>query len=100
MKVWNAGQHAGLRVTVSDAAGRKVPFATSVVFDGDGNEGTATVTRYDADEKGAVRVAAVNPIGFDSPLAPVVITERMWVRIDAVPLIPELEPDTPLEVRS
>ena len=109
MKVWDVNLPTFLACKVYDDTGAEVRAVFRVELDGDGDEGVATVRRYEMDANGmlVVKLAklpvdaegnGIAPDGSRVTPEPSVITERRWVRI--VPTVFEQQADTPVEVRS
>jgi len=111
VKLWDVKLPTFRPCKVYDDAGAEVRAVFRVEFDGDGDEGMATVSRYEADANGAVVLRDVLTSGVVDAkkmigpqvgkvvAVPAVITERRWVRV--VPKVfNQTEADTPVEVRS
>ncbi len=111
MKVWDVNLPTFRACKVYDDAGAEVRAVFRVEFDGDGDEGMATVSRYEAtvDANGGLVVAVAMPappvdefgVGRDgegNPVYcnPVTATERRWVKV--VPTVFQMQADKPVEL--
>lgn len=92
MKVWDVNNGDCVGVKCFKENGESIPQGFRTEFDGDGDEGMATVQRYETDEKGNIMCKwpdspvdengyGTRPDGTKYGMEPVVITERMWVKM-------------------
>lgn len=92
MKVWdvNNGDCGGVKCLKED--GTSIPTAYRVEFDGDGDEGMATVHRFETNMAGDIVCkwpdlpvdadgSGTRPDGTKYWAEPVVVTERLWVKM-------------------